>query len=178
MLQCVAVCVAMCAAICCNTLQHTCSAKAFTIIDNACNTLQYTSTHSNTLEHTATHLLCNTPAVQRLSRYSTSTSTLCNTPQHTATHCNCNALQHKATHLQGKGIHDIRHRLQKTAKKYNTLQHSATHLQHTCSAKAFTIFDIARSTSQNTATHCITLHHLRDRQQPIARHCNATHTAI
>ena len=67
--------------------------------------LQHTTTHGNTLQHTATYLhrrkLPNYPILH------------CNTLQHIATHCD--TLQHTATHC-------------------NTLQHTATHcntLQHT-----------------------------------------------
>jgi len=155
MLQCVAVCVAVCAATCCNTLQHTRSAKAFTIIDNACNTLQYTSTHSNTLEHTATHLLCNTPAVQRLSQFSTSTSTLCNTPQLQRTATHCNTLQHTCRAKVCSIFHTDCKRLQKITTHCNTLQHTYNtpavqrHSQFLTSTAAH--YNIL----QHSASHCI-----------------------
>ena len=69
--------------------------------------LQHTTTHFNTLQHTATHCsenvwLCSAPP-----------TTHCNTLQHAATRCN--TLQHAATRCNTLQPH------------YNTLQHFATH---------------------------------------------------
>ena len=57
-----------------------------------CNTLQHTATHCNTLQNTATH------AETRLIHFNGKYNTLPHTAslQHTATHCN--TLQHTATH--------------------------------------------------------------------------------
>jgi len=83
-----------------------------------CNTLHHTATHCNTLQHTATH---------------------CNTLQHTATQCN--TLQHTATHCNS----DIRGRWsQADSMRKLPLPHTANTVAH-C------------DTLQHTATHCNTL---------------------
>jgi len=56
-------------------------------LSNLWQALQHTAMRSNTLQHTATHLICMYLISGRH----------CNTLQHTATHCN--TLQHAATHL-------------------------------------------------------------------------------
>ena len=82
---------AYCNTLQCNTMPHTATHYNFThlaiLVPHSLRILQHTTTHRNTLQHTAT----------RSWRFSCLTaSAYCNKLQHTATHCN--TLQHTATH--------------------------------------------------------------------------------
>ena len=88
-----------------------------------CNTLQHTTTHDNTRQHTAIKII---EAVRHTSaQLPNIIATQCNTLQHTAAHCN--RLQH-TQNTDNRGLSDIRQR-----KSQISLQHNATHgntLQH------------------------------------------------
>jgi len=93
-----------------------------------CNTLQHSATLGNTLQHTATHR---------------------NTLQHSATLCN--TLQHTATHQVHNRKHACATHPSKTATHSNTQQHTATHSntqQHTA---------IQRNILQHKPTQCNTV---------------------
>jgi len=123
-----------------------------------CNTLQHTATHCNTLQHTATH-------------YNTLQHTTiqwvwwqlwvwwahCSTLQHTATHCN--TLQHTATHTTSQCVWSqlyVRwahcNTLQNTTTHCSTLQNTATH----CHTLDLNMFDGSCAFGGRTATHSIT----------------------
>jgi len=114
----------------------------------------FTTTHCDTLQHTATH--CNAPAHHLQQRVVCSAfDSTYNTLQHTATHCN--TLQHAAAHC-------------------NTLQHTPKHsktLQHTCYRAWCAVHVTTRdlgvammyNTMQHTATHCNTLQHTATHRQ-------------
>jgi len=120
-------------------------------------TLQYTATHCNTLQHTATR----TSGQVLTDLYASFTATHCNTnASFTATHCN--ALQHTATHcniLQHTATHTSGHVLTRLYTSF-TATHGSTHASF-----PETHLMIYCNTQQRTATHCNTLQHT-------ATHCN------
>jgi len=109
----------------------------------------HTTTHCNTLQHTAT-LLCNT--LQH-------TTTHCNTVQctlsYTATHCNtlCNTLHYIATH---------------TAKRNET---------YTVNRNGSDPAEYASDRHTRTGTHCNTLQHTLQHNATHSATHTATHTA-
>jgi len=123
--------------------------------------VQYTATHCNTLQRTATHTSLQKNELEQ--PYST---TQCNTLQHTATHCN--TLQHTAkhynTHLFAKKLASWNSLIvQHTATRCNTLQRTAvhcnTHLFAKNTSRNSLIVHWQFFTLQHTATRCKTLQH-------------------
>jgi len=172
----------------CNTLQHTAT---------HCNTLQHTATHCNTISHMTMWRVVCTPATQQHTstpahRHTTETNislihhnTLQHTVygstlQHTATHCRTPTTSLQTLHTKRTNIrltHHITSLQHSATTTCNTLQQQPTrethisliHHKHTRVAQRHV------TALQLSATHCNTLHHLRNTNAP-ERHTSASST--
>jgi len=171
----------------CNTLQHAdlygdtpqhtthCAGPAqYGRREHGHMALQYTATHCNSLQLTATHRTHRNTlhTVQALR------STACGHADKCVTATHCNTLQHTATHYTLRGLCAAR-----CAVNGNTLQHTATHCnttQHSTHCAGSAQHGVrARgqmchcNTLQHTATHCYTLQHITHCVGPTQRNVRA-----
>ena len=118
-----------CVAVCCSVL------RVLPAFHFDCNTLQFTATRYNSLQHTCStpHSYCNTRVIFHTRHSLHHIATHCNTLQHTATHMQYSIFvaTQRNTHCNTHGNarynilqHTLQHILQ------HALQHAATHMQH------------------------------------------------
>jgi len=128
-----------------------------------CNTLQHTATNCNTLQHTATH--CNTlqnrnTTQHTLLKHGAHTNLPCNTLWHAAAHCSTQ--QHTATHSTRNTLYcKVVHIPVFTATHCNTMQRThCTTLQHTPHGRCtYRVIPATHcNTLQHSETHCNTLY--------------------